>query len=404
MRLLRSAPVRIRSRRTQAPRPLVAKTHIAVMLPLLAAAWGAVACGRSGGSTFDARADAALDASAFDGPLAEVGAADRSGPETSAGSLDGGCWRPLLMPALDEAEQACSAMAEGICESTNRCAQGVLERYRDIDTCRARAALGCADLLKLPGAAPASALVACANQLKSASCRDLHGAQRFEDEERALVLYFNAALRLCGIRGSRPHRDPCQSPLQCADGHCGQPGDSVESCSNCALIRKRGEPCFAEGTESTLPWGPCEPGLYCRLKWECKDGGGCARAGSSCEPLGAAGDECPTLQIPNPSWSVGCEMGLHCVEGRCRALAQEGESCDPSGPRFCDRFKGLVCGLLTGKCEKYQPPTNSLCAVRRDGEECPASPEHQAIRPCLYPASCSGATLRCELPAVTCTR
>jgi hypothetical protein len=101
--------------------------------------------------------------------------------------------------------------------------------------------------------------------------------------------------------------------------------------------------------------------------------------------------------MPNEWWSVGCQLGLHCIAGQCQPLPAEGQPCDSSGPRFCDAFSGMTC--MAGRCALSAQP-QSTCSFTPDGEPCERIPELYVGHPCLFPAVCESTAAICQVPSV----
>lgn len=315
--------------------------------------------------------------------------ADSGVPAKDAGGPTDG------IPATDDAgagvASVCTAIAEAICGRVGVCTNGRFFAYYDAETCRSRATIDCEARLALPGAAGSGALLACARTVSAASCQDLHFFQQWEDEVRNTTFSLEEALRLCAIAGARPKDAPCASALQCETGLCLGSSSAASACGRCGGWRPAGEACDRYSA-------PCGEGLYCRTQFSCGPGG-CEAVGSRCEPLGGPGASCPVLQMSNESWSVGCQLGHHCVSvkdqslpptseprGQCRALGDVGAPCRPDTHPGCDSFRGLFCDPATMKCAA-SPPAGKP-AYRAHGEACPSIPELYATKPCAYPASC----------------
>jgi hypothetical protein len=251
----------------------------------------------------------------------------------------------------------------------------------DVQTCEARAGLGWPERLALAKSPSPDAVAACADRIALGAC----GAA-------AAVTDISTALRRCGARGTRGSGDPCDNDVQCQAGYCNRNRSQGSGCGTCETFAERGAECEPD----VRPHRTCAEGLYCQHKWRCT-GDGCRAEGSSCEPLGALDAYCPSLQMSNPSDTVGCLPDLHCSQDRCIARVGEGERCGfPDGPPFCDASRELGCDPTTMQCvpAPRRDRNVTVCGFRADGEACSWDPNFYWQKPCLWPASCVEGTCR----------
>jgi hypothetical protein len=270
-----------------------------------------------------------------------------------------------------------------------RCMPGALWNWHfimrplDHETCVARFALGCPEALARPGAPSLDELEGCAETVGAASCKEVFDAQRFGDRTVTRPLTVPVAVGMCGVRGTRADGEACESSLECAGGVC--LGAEQQACGTCASVRTPGSLC-------EWPEPECSAGHYCGAVWDCPDPPlGCSVVESRCFPLAGEGEACPTFAESSGWQTVGCDLGLHCVNEVCVRASAEGEPCDIDAgetprERWCDDFQGLLCDPSTLTCKLERPEPTNLCFYTPDGAPCMRGFDSSRCEPpCLYP-------------------
>jgi len=222
-------------------------------------------------------------------------------------------------------------------------------------------------------------------------------------------LTHEAALDLCGVRGSLPNPSACTSSIQCASGNCIGNG-----CGHCGAFHRQGDECQAVGSYD--PGGHCPTGLFCSEKFVELNDGAAATERATCQPLGREGDPCPPRAAQQSGiWSQGCALGLECrndpftsgVEGRCVRKLAEGAACvagleaERGG---CDVFTGFQCTTM-GTCARASVAPLTECPFTLDGATCDSFDTVVCGPACVYPATpraITNGTATCVFPARSC--
>ncbi|MBM4370718.1 MAG: hypothetical protein FJ098_03645 [Deltaproteobacteria bacterium] len=127
----------------------------------------------------------------------------------------------------------------------------------------------------------------------------------------------------CGWSATLQDGEPCTHPFQCESRICARPAGA--SCGTCAEPLEAGADC----EDSNLLGSPCGIGSKC--------------AEGKCVALGDVGDPCDPASAP-------CFSDLGCVDGTCGPPRQSGEPCTSLAGE-CDFYgQGLVCHLVLGTC------------------------------------------------------
>lgn len=378
--------------------------------------------------------EAARDGSAATPP--ETGSADAvgSGSPTGAGGTGGSA--PSSMPDMaspggagpthdctslkaptpvTDGDRACNALAVAACARMSTCMPGAWSfpptaalPGGDADLCRQRLAMACMADLALPGSPSADEVNGCASLLATFSCERVYEAERYASGNWNMrPLTHEAALDLCGVRGTLPNPSACSSSIQCASGNC-----IGDGCGHCGAFHRQGEECHAVGSHD--PGGHCPTGLFCNETWKC-DQDGCQTDRSTCQPLGGEGDPCPAnLAQQSGIWSEGCALGLECitdpampnVPGHCVRRLAEGALCVPGRePDLggCDAFAGWQC--VQGRCARAAIAPLTACPFTLDDATCDSFDTVACGPACVYPATpqpVTGGTATCVFPRASC--
>jgi hypothetical protein len=173
-----------------------------------------------------------------------------------------------------------------------------------MDACvKSLVAISCRFRLNAPGTGDTLATIAvCAAARRTASC-----GEAFENEVVACLPQ----------RGSLPNGANCATSSQCQSQFC-----TVAFGSDCGTCM----PTVAAGGPCTGALGECAGTLMC--------------VGAVCGTAPKLGEAC--------SQNAGCRFSLACLNGRCMAPANAGESCVNVG---CDIVADLTC--RNGICERW---------------------------------------------------
>jgi hypothetical protein len=294
----------------------------------------------------------------------------------------GGCRQPTMAEACaDRAFTACDLLAS--CRPIE-----LSQRFGDHDTCVRRLALECTTNAALPDAVLSpSDVEGCVHELTSGGCDALSVPA--------------PVTPVCSLiqRGGRGDGARCGDGIQCQSGVCDTsiPDVLQQGCGRCALQAAKSTPCGPTNTSNAV--APCDSGLYCNPNSNVcfpvgQEGDDCLEiVAASCDPgLACVGGTCQRLRGEGDDCQGdaaglcdrGRELACDAATGRCArpspAIAGVGDACDPfrrdlvaCGPRsLCVEVKTFG---MSGTCK----------AVRDDGQSCdPASP----VELCLFPTRC----------------
>jgi len=242
--------------------------------------------------------------------------------------------------------QACSDLANNICNKLNSCAPFLVSYlYGSVSTCTTRAAINCPDTVSANGSgATASNVEACAQAYSSASCSDLEN---------------NVQPSACDIAGTLTAGAVCGADQQCVgpNGYCNIGAGSV---------------CGACGTKSAA-------GGNCKSNNDCQSGLVCGTA------AGATTGTCVTPDAAGAMCDSGhpCGGTLSCSSGTCSAPVEAGGACNATAQN-CDFENGLYCN-----------PTSMVCASVQTvmaGGSCGYSASSNTYSVCANEATCNGQT------------